>query len=223
MDFKIINWNVERPNKNKAGLIFEKLAEVEGDILILTETNNLFLPQTNFNQVSTDLLPQHFDGITYQIGENRTSIWTKFPITKQYKTCDRYTSLFADIKTPFGLLSVYATIIGVFGGQGQRFQDDLQGQLLDFNRLFPGKQVCLIGDYNIQFSGFAYPSHLARQTMNTVFQKYILTNLTASVPGCVDHIAISNEFLKGKKVTFDIWNEDKKLSDHKGTSITLTN
>ena len=82
--------------------------------------------------------------------------------------------------------------------------------------------LCLFRSNWASDFGLCWASHLTRQTMNTIFQKYILTNLTASIPGCVDHIAISNEFIKGKKVTIDTWNEDKKLSDHKGTSITLT-
>ena len=219
---KIINWNVGRPTKNRGKQILDKLNELDGDILVLTETNSIVTPPANYNLVSTKFLPTNFDGVIYADGENRTSIWTKFPVAKAYKTFDDVTSVCADISTPFGLLTIYATIIGVFGGKGQRFQDDLQGQLQDFDNLFSNKQVCLIGDYNVTFTGFVYPSYLARQTLNSVFEKFVLTNLTSSISDSVDHIAISNDFIKSKKIKLDSWNLDKSLSDHIGVSITLT-
>ena len=220
---KIINWNVGRPTANKSRQIIDKLSQLDGDILILTETNSDIILPTNYHHLSTDLLPNNHDGINYTANENRTSIFSKYPITKTYKTFDNFTSLCADIETPFGSLTIYATIIGVFGGKGNRFDEDLQHHISDFDKLLHNKQICIVGDYNMMFNGFAYPSYSARQTMNSVFDKFHLTNLTASLDICVDHISISNEFLKNRKVQLgDIWNIDKTLSDHIGTAITLT-
>jgi hypothetical protein len=220
---KIINWNVGRPTANKSQQITDKLNQLDGDILILTETNSTIIPLANYHHISTDLLPHNHDGINYNANENRTSIFSKYPITKTYKTFDNFTSLCADIETPFGSLTIYATIIGVFGGKGNRFNEDLQHHISDFEKLLNDKQVCIVGDYNTTFNGFTYPSHSARDTMNSVFDKFHLTNLTASIDNCVDHISISNEFLKNKKVQInDVWNTDKKLSDHIGTAITLS-
>ena len=218
---KIISWNVGRPTNNKCFLILEKLNQLDADIIILTETNSL-IAFPDYNSISSNHLAMD-SNVIYKPEENRTSIWTKFPIRKpQHKTFDNETALCVDIETTFGLLTLYATIIGVFGGRGQRFKDDLRKHSLDFDELFPGKQICLAGDFNIAFTGYTYPSHIAIQTMNDVFQKFALTNWTGIIKDCVDHIAISNDFLKNKKISLEVWNLDKKLSDHIGASITLT-
>lgn len=221
---KIINWNVGRPSKPKSKLILDKLDELKGDIVILTETNSNITPKGNDTLVATNHLPHDFDGnlcIPYTSVENRTSIWTKYPVTKTYQTYDGFTSVCADISTPLGQLTVYATIIGVFNGLRPRFHHDLKGQLLDFGAIFPGKQVAIIGDYNISFTGRAYPSHAARQTLNQTFEKHNLTNLTGSIINAIDHIAISNDFIKNTSITLDIWNLDKEVSDHIGFAVTL--
>jgi endonuclease/exonuclease/phosphatase family metal-dependent hydrolase len=222
---KIINWNVGRPSKTKSKLILDKLDELNGDIVILTETNSSIKPKGNQNLVATNHQPHDFDGnlkVPYKPDENRTSIWTKYPVTNKYKTYDGFTSVCADIATPHGQLTVFATIIGVFNGLRPRFHHDLQGQLLDFDTIFPGKQVAVIGDYNITFTGRAYPSHATRQTLNQTFDKHNLTNLTGTILNAVDHIAISSDFIKNKTITLDTWNLDKKISDHIGFAATIT-
>lgn len=221
---KIINWNVGRPGKTKSKLILEKLDEINGDIVILTETNSGIIPKGNTNLVSTNYQPYDFDGelcVPYKPGENRSSVWTKYPVTKTYATYDQFTSVCADILTPFGSLTLYATIIGVFNGLRPRFHHDITHQLSDFEIIFPGKQVALIGDFNTSFSGRVYPGNIAREKLNQLVEKYNLTNLTGSVPNAVDHIVISNEFVKEKTISLEIWNTDKKLSDHIGFAVTL--
>ena len=219
---KIINWNVGRPSKNKGEKILEKLTKLNADLLILTETNSSIVPQGKYQLASTEPLPKGFEGIDYKDGEIRTAIWTKYPIETRYPTFDVYTSICTDIETPFGLLTVYATIVGVLNGTNKRFKKDLAGQLHDFNNLFPGKQVCIVGDYNITFSGHPYPSLSARQTLNDVFQKFKMINLTSDIVDSVDHIAINSEFMWNKRVALEVWNEDKKLSDHIGVCATIT-
>ena len=219
---KIINWNVGRPSENKGELILERLNKLDADIIILTETNTSIVPQGKYHPVSTKTLTKGFDGIDYKEGEIRTSIWTKYPVGKRYSTYNDKTSVCADIKTESGVLTVYATIIGILGGTKPPFKEDLQSQLQDFNRLFPGKQVCIVGDYNITFTGRVYPSRLAREALNNVFEKFKLTNLTASTTGWVDHIAISGGFIGNKKVSFQNLNKKDELSDHIGVCATIS-
>jgi len=219
---KIINWNVGRPSKNKDKKILEELNKRDADILILTETNSSIKPQGKYHEVSTAHLERVTDGVPYKEGEIRTSIWTKYPIIKRYSTYNDNTSVCTDIKTESGVLTVYATIIGILGGTKPPFKKDLEAQLHDFDNIFPGKQVCIVGDYNITFSGHPYPSLSARQTLNDVFQKFNMKNLTSAIMDSVDHITISREILGNKKVSIEIWNEDKKLSDHIGFCATIT-
>jgi hypothetical protein len=221
---KIINWNLGRPSQSKSQLISDKLNELNGDVLILTETDSKVRPSGDYTLVASEHLPQDFDGdlrVTYKSDENRTSIWTKYPVIKTHQTYDAFTSVCTEIRTPFGDLTIYATIIGVFNGLRPRFRHDLERQLLDFEAIFLGKQVAIVGDYNISFKGRAYPSNAARQTLNETFKKYAITNVTAEIADAVDHVAISSKFIENRSVAIETWNLDKKLSDHIGISVTL--
>jgi len=217
---KILTWNLERPKKaNQA--ILDKLADYNADIIILTETNTIINPGKEYTSNETKTLTKGHDGIKYDSGENRTTIWTKYKILAQHKTYDNYTTVCAQIETPFDPLNVYATIIGVFGGIGERFKSDLENQLLDFEKLSSEKPLCIIGDLNVTFSGRVYPSHDARNKLNNTFEKLKLTNITAAIENNVDHIVVSKDFIKNKKVTIKTWNHDKKLSDHIGICVTI--
>ena len=119
------------------------------------------------------------------------------------------------------MLRVYGTIIGVFANKQPRFDNDLKGNIEDFEKLFPGRQVCIAGDFNVMFSGFAYPSHQARQTLNETFEKHNLTNTTAEQIENVDQIVLSTDFLNSRKTVIKSWNDDKKLSDHTGNCLTI--
>lgn len=217
---KILIWNIERPKK-AIQLIPDKLVEYNADIIVLTETNTIINPGAAYSSIETEELTKGHDGIDYQVGENRTTIWTKYKVSERHKTYDNYTSVCAQIETPHGSLNVYATIIGVFGGMGERFKSDLQNQLLDFERLPSENSLCIVGDLNVTFSGRAYPSHEARDKLNAAFEKLNLTNLTAEIENNVDHIVLSKDFIQNKKVTIETWNHDKILSDHIGICLTI--
>lgn len=217
---KIITWNLERPKKaNQA--ILDKLAEYNADIIILTETNTVINPGKEYASIETKTLLLGHDGVKYQSGENRTTIWTKYKIVEEHKTFDSYTAVCAQIETQNGSLNVYGTIIGVFGGIGERFKSDLENQLLDYENLSSEKPLCIIGDLNVTFSGRVYPSHEARNKLNNAFEKLKLINVTAAIENNVDHIVVSKDFIKNKKVTIETWNHDKKLSDHIGICLSI--
>ena len=187
----------------------------------MTETNTIINPSKEYASIETETLIKSHDGINYHKGENRTTIWTKYKIVGEHKTFDSFTAVCAQIETINGSLNVYATIIGVFGGIGERFKSDLEDQLLDFEKLTSKKPLCIIGDLNVSFSGRLYPSHEARNKLNNAFEKLKLTNVTAAIENNVDHIVISKDFIKNKKVTIETWNHDKKLSDHIGICLTI--
>ena len=216
---RIVTWNLERLKKNKNEVILSKLTELNADILILTETDSQINLGEKYSSISTQKLFNGYDGIAYKNSETRTTIWTKYKIEKQHKTYDNYTSVCAEIQTPFGLLNIYGTIIGVFGGKGVRFQNDMKSQSLDFENI--AGNICIAGDFNIALSGFAYPSHKARNEIKNIFEKLSLKCLTSEIIDSVDHIVISKSYIENKKVSIEIWNEDKALSDHIGICTTL--
>ena len=219
---KIATWNLQRLDKNKTPQILDKLVEINADIFVLTETN-VCIKLNNYFCVSTDILPTDYDETKYKAGETRVSILTKYNTTTRHQTFDNYTTVCNDIETPFGSLTVYGTIIGVFSNRQPRFDNDLKGQVSDFEKIFPGKQICIAGDFNTMFADYVYPSHKARNTLNDTFKQFALTNTTATIVDNVDHIVLSDSFIKNKKVNIDeVWNKDKKLSDHIGLCLTLT-
>lgn len=218
---KIINWNVGRPSAQRAEPIKKELLSREADIIVLTETANHIELTETYNLVQTNTLSPDHDGVQYKASENRVSIWTKYPVKKQYKTSDCYTSVCADIETPIGVLTLYGTIIGVFGGKGERFNDDLDNLLLDIHEQPNKYSLCLVGDFNTSFSGYVYPSFFARQILTTLLDQRELINTTKDIEDCVDHIAISKLFIAERTVTIETWNNDMQLSDHIGTAITI--
>ena len=217
---RIATWNLERLKKRKRQLIIDKLIEIEADILILTETDSS-IQLENYFCISTELLPLGFDNTDYKVGENRVSILTKYETTNRYETYDSYTTVCSDIETPWGTLTVYGSIIGVFGYKQPRFDNDLYGQLVDIERLFANRQICFAGDLNTTFSGRVWPSKKARQTLIDSFEKYKLSNTTASIQDTVDHIVLSTNFIENRQLKIETWNQDKKLSDHVGHLLTL--
>ena len=217
---RIATWNLQRLDKRKDQDILEKLVKLDADILVLTETNSR-IQLKGYNCISTTSLPAHFNGCFYKDGENRTSILTKYNVKTKHQTYDSFTSVCVDIDTPLGLLTVYGTIIGVFGNRQPRFDNDLNGQIGDFKKLITNQHACIAGDFNITFAGQAWPSAKARQTLSESFLKHKMINTTAAILGTVDHIVISDSFLEDMDCRFETWNQDKGLSDHVGHLLIL--
>ena len=218
---RILTWNTERISKD-IRKIQDTINQFDADIIVLTETNSILNTETDYNIVASLTLPEYFDGIKYKKGENRTSIWTKYNITEEVATYDSYTNISAVLETDFGLLTVYGTIVGVFGGISKRFETDLSGTLDDLDKLDSENAICIAGDLNTYFSGYAYPSHKARTIFNDAFKKMKLKNLTAEIKDNVDHIVISQHFLEDRKIEIETFNNDKSLSDHIGICVTIT-
>ena len=221
---KIATWNLQRLDKRKNDVILSEIHKINPDIIVLTETNSL-IQLDGYNCVPTHAIPDFFEGIKYKKGENRSSIWTKYQVTHQYKTVDGYTSVCSGIETPFGSLIVYGTIIGVRANQQPRFDNELYGQIEDFKRLTSLGNLCIAGDFNVIFtsSSSAYPSHKAINALTDTFNELKLTNTTAKLVDNVDHIVLSSSLCADKKIEIETWNADKKLSDHIGVSVILTN
>ena len=80
---KILTWNVQRLEKNENKKILAKLCEFGADIIVLTETSSILNLGENYNCISTETLTENYDNINYKVGENRTSIWTKYNFVNQ--------------------------------------------------------------------------------------------------------------------------------------------
>lgn len=217
---KILTWNVER-GKRGAAALEEIIRRYNADIIILTETTKAINPGLPESVATTELY-NGYDGIDYKAGENRITIWSNYKIDRVVQTYDDYTSICAEIDTSIGKLTVYGTIIGVFGGNGrasERYKSDLQHTIDDVLELT--EPLCIAGDLNTTFSGWTYPSHEGRNALKDLFGQKEMVCLTAEIENNVNHIAMSRSFIEGKNISIETWNHDKKLSDHIGICVTI--
>ncbi len=214
---RILNWNLRRPTQasfRRNDAFHQQIAALHPDIVILTETNAAIHPGPAYESAATLPLPAGHDGIQYAHGENRASIFSRYPITAVMPTADPYTSVGATIATPYGPLLMYATIIGVFGGKGTRFNEDFDACCSDLSSLQSRGNLCVVGDFNVAFSGYPYPSKAAVLHTRRAFEEAGLRILTAAHEDVPDHIACSEGFLDSVRVETCIIPSPTWLSDH---------
>lgn len=215
---KIATWNIERMAHSPAQI---QLAceKVQADILVLTESDDRISPKYKYRFLTPtppDIGGTRFGTIRYAPTEHRVSIFTNYKPVRQHSTTDEYTSLCVELETERGNLLVYGTIIGTHDVTTV-FQQDLKKQLPDFERLTAdGSQLCVCGDFNCFFTGQCWPSRAGRDALLQTFSQTHMDLLTREQPDCIDHIAISKQFLGNAAVHIEEWNLDRKLSDHKG-------
>ena len=157
----------------------------------------------------------------FREGERRVSIFSKYPISKELSTFRADTSLCVGLETPKGELIVYATVIGNRGNRGYNFKEDLEAQLLDFERLSINQNFCVAGDFNISFSDPYYSVKEAREKLRSSFEKLGLEILTENIPENIDHIVLTKSFSGTSKPRIGTWNDAKVLSDHKEVWIDI--
>lgn len=218
---RIATWNVERLRHHRnLTEIIEACNQAKADILILTETDSRVEPDYPFAYHTpslAEILPTY-----YKPTENRVSIFTRYPCLHQHQTYDRYTSLCVELDTEKGSLLVYGTIMGIYGNRHENFKGDLSMQVEDFKRLVAReKNLCIAGDYNLSFSDNYYYTKDGRAVLLDCFDQTGIRILTAKRRWCIDHIAVPGQFVSGESVRIEEWNEDKRLSDHKGIVIEI--
>ena len=214
---KILSWNLERPNNNltseKNIFIIDIIEKINPDIIFFTETNSSINFKTYFSHQSIQL-PKIHEKQEYKNGENRVTIFSKFPIENISNTYDCYTAICCLIDSPIGKLTLYGSIIGSFGGRDKYFENDLKNQKVEIEKLARNQNLIYSGDFNISFSGFPYPSKVKITEMNEFFDSNSLTNLTGDNKDSAIHIVLSEEILKNRIVSQKMIEIDRKISDH---------
>lgn len=218
---RIATWNVERLKHHKdLNVILQEIEAVSADILVLTETDNRINPAYPY-AYATPLMQESVPEC-YKNTENRVTIFSKYPLIRLHETCDRYTAICAELSTESGNLLVYGTIMGVYGNRDLSFLPDLKRQMEDIRRLTgQGYKICVAGDYNLSFCDNYYYTKDGRALVEQTFTDCRIELLTRNLPECVDHIAVSSDFRKGDTMSVWEWNDDKRLSDHKGTAVDI--
>ena len=226
---RIATWNIERLKHRKSiDKILSAIEDAKADILVLTESDERIKPNYRYAFHTPKLHDAPFEyrmpgrykdyavADVYAVTENRVSIYTNYPCTKQYATYDKYTALCVELKTNAGNLLVYGTIIGIIGNRDESFKQDILLQAKDFERLSKTGNICICGDFNCSFSDNYYYTKFGRDTLSVSFDSNNISLLTGSRPKCIDHIAVSKNFIGGSNIRISEWNLDKSLSDHKG-------
>ncbi len=226
---KIATWNVERLKHGKTlDRILSAIEETQADIFVLTETDERIKPKYRYgfhtpklSQAPSDYhLPGRYKGYTaadvYAVTENRVSVYTNYPCIRRYETYDKYTALCVELETAAGNLLVYGTIIGVIGNRDESFKQDLLMQTKDYERFSKMGDVCICGDFNCSFADNYYFTNLGRDTLTASFAQNRISLLTGKQPACIDHIAVSQNFVIDGQTIISEFNLDKSLSDHKG-------
>ena len=197
--YKIANWNLERPKSKtkKTKLAIEKILEINADIIVLTETSkSVDLREFYPFQISTKSYERTPD-------EQWVTIWSKWEILKQIETFDNFRTVSGTIKSPFGDIIVFGTIIPYHqaGVSGIRYgnlnykiweyhEKDLYAQSENWKKLIESENLPLfvIGDFNqTRFNNQGYGTARVRE---------ILTNLLIETDlECVTEIDFSEKYL----------------------------
>jgi endonuclease/exonuclease/phosphatase family metal-dependent hydrolase len=217
---KIATWNVERlKHKSKLPQMIEVCNQIAADIFVLTETDaklNLNHKHCFRTQPLTDT------AVKYDDTENRVTICTHYELVEQHVTFDEQTAVCVELMTDHGNLLVYGVVIGIYGNRHENFKTDLPKILADIERFAAdGKHLCVCGDFNCSFSDNYYYTKEGRAAFEDAFVRADLELLTRNQPECIDHIAVSRNFIGTSSVRINEWNCDKKLSDHKGIVAEL--
>ncbi len=217
---RIATWNVERlKHVKKLNAIEQAIRDASADILVLTETDDRLA--LDYPYICSSLLLQKADSRLYGATEQRVSIYSRYPYVRRFDTYDPYTAACVEVKTEKGSLLVYGTIMGIFGNREKSFLPDIQKQMEDLQKLSAqGYRLCVAGDYNLSFCDGYYYTKQGREKVMEAFEEYGIDILTRDIPECIDHIAVTNGFVK-KVLSISEWNLDKTLSDHKGIVVEM--
>ncbi|HEY6141852.1 MAG TPA: endonuclease/exonuclease/phosphatase family protein [Flavobacterium sp.] len=197
--YKIANWNLERPkSKNdKTKLSVEKLHQINADIIVLTETSKAV--------DLSEFYPFQISTLSYERTPNEqwVTIWSKWEIIQQIETFDNFRTVSGIVKSPFGNIIIYGTIIPyhMAGVSGERYgnlnyktweyhEKDLYAQSENWKKLLDNEKLPLfvIGDFN--------QSRFNNQGYGTVKVRQILTNLLTELDlKCVTEIDFTGKYL----------------------------
>ena len=223
--YKIANWNLERPkvNTNKTKLAIDKIHEVNADIIVLTETSKAI--------DLSSIYPYQISTLSYERTpqEQWVTVWSKWEIIQQIVTFDNYRTVSGIVKTPFGNVCIFGTIIPYHqaGVSGVRYgnlnyksweyhEKDLFAQGENWKNILETQKLPLliIGDFNqTRFNNKGYGTKKVRDILSIILnkldlkcvteidfsEKYLTADSKGKIRNNIDHICISNKLINQMK------------------------
>lgn len=239
----IATWNLNNlPLQSaRAEICRAKMAEIQADVWILTETRKEFCPGEGYQRIAES---------DFADGRYWTAIWARqsFGGSKQ-KTSDPERTACARLKIPSGfLLNVYGTVLpwrgstwrGHKSAGGLAFSEALAVQMADWLELRgkdPAALLCVAGDFNQDLlpTGYYYGSKKERKMLEEALAEANLRCLTAgkadpvaeldSNKATVDHICIDGTRPHISEEKAHAWfpeEQGRVLSDHFGVSVRFS-
>lgn len=157
---KVATFNIDwaKKNKNHYLKIESDLKKQTFDFLILTESIDLNLPNYKFKYFSEPISgKQVFEEVNYSgflQGKSgfRTVIYSQTPCVNSYKTFDPITSLALEFETNYGIIVLYATIIGTQFRKLPYAKTELENCIKDCRKIYTANSnLFIIGDLNTSF------------------------------------------------------------------------
>jgi exonuclease III len=217
---KILSWNVNRhdgdleheSNETRK----EHILEHNADVVILTNTRVRFHLGDPYKRIASAEMPSRHDGIDYKAGENRVSIYTKYPFKNKVKTYDSHSSVCQMIETPLGNLNVYGTILGA---NPDLFESDLVEQKDDLERIEGA--ICYAGDYNMSLVEPFMPNEEKVKKLQDFANEQKIAILTADFENLYNHVAVSKSFLKGNTTQIELFPVSEDISKEEIIVVTI--
>lgn len=223
---KIATWNVERlKHLREQKAIRQHCSDADANILVLTETDKR-LDLGNIGLYETEQLPSRSEivpgkTVEYRDSERRVVIYSKYTGVRSIDTYDSKSAIAIKFETPKGNVIVYGVIIGLLGNRSSDYSKDIEHIVEDITRISKQAPMIVCGDFNCSFSDSYYYTKQGRVILQELFDECEMSILTADCNECIDHIVVSNILLEDASIDIREWNQDKKLSDHKGVMVTI--
>ena len=218
---KVATWNIERLKH------IRQLAEInrlcmrsEADILVLTEADERVAIDYPY-QIATPYLNSLL-GVTFNPNERAVILYSKYKLGVIYPPFCAFSSIAVELETEIGSFVLYGVIIGRFGNRHPDFMKDLRSLCNEIDHIAQsGAALCICGDFNLSFADNYYFTKAGRATLSDCFSRNNIHLITAGQTECIDHIALSASLIGNRTPSIVEWNEDKRLSDHKGIMATI--
>ena len=232
---RIATWNVaygmgEAVNQRRSA----KMAEIDADVWILTETHDDLSPGPEFRAVHGANRPLDDGNRQVVKGSRFVSIWVKNEGSPtSLDVTDRVFSVACLVGTEMGPLVVFGTVLPWYG-RGN-YVETVETQSADWRALGreSGANVCVAGDFNADLEGgpHYYGAKTSKRAITEALAATGLTLLTgyertrsSREHGLIDHITISNDVASGSREPI-VWDmvdaEGRRLSDHVGVAVDV--